>query len=316
MSQFLFILQSVSPVFIITFLGILFKKIRLIDQPFIDVSTNLVFKVVLPCLIFSKISQIKFQQDFFPGQIAFVVIGTVITCVLVWIMSRPLIKNCADRASFIQGAFRSNFAIVGFAIIGFLFGEEALGQAAILLAFIMPLYNLLAVLVLTMTTRKQCGIEIHSFSTLLQILKNPLIIAAFLALPFALLKIPVPSFLDRTIQYFAYMALPLALLAIGGSLNLAALKEASRLAFIASLLKLIVLPALLIVPAIFLGYRHATLGVMVVLFSSPSAVAGFVMAKSMGANAKLAGNIILISTLGASITMALWISILTQLHLM
>ncbi len=300
MQTFWFILQSVAPVFLIAFLGIFLKKIRIINDQFVHDSSRLVFTVSLPVLIFTKLSTVDFATVFHAGQITFALISTFLSFFVIWAIASRFIPRCQDLGTFVQGSFRSNYAILGFAINANVFGEEILAITAVILAFIMPLYNLLSVIVLTVTGRNHKSIDWPD--TAIRILKNPLIVAVFVSLPFSLLKIHVPIILNRTTEYLAALTLPLALIGIGGSLDLPALKRASKLAVSASIIKVVLIPALWTPVAVWLGFRGLVLGALFVMFASPTAVASFVMAKTMDGNARLAGNIVLISTLASSIT--------------
>ena len=116
-------------------------------------------------------------------------------------------------------------------------------------------------------------------------------------------------------NFLADIALPLALVGIGGSLNIETLKKASGLAFTSSAIKLIGLPVVLTLGAYLVGFRNMDLGIMFVLFSCPTAIVSFIMAEAMGCNSKLAGNIVVISTIGSVITISTAIIILRSVNL-
>ena len=224
----------------------------------------------------------------------------------------PFIKNPEDKSAFIQGAFRGNYAIVGLALISNLFGDDALGKATLMLAFLLPIYNVLAVIVLIIP--KHQG-KIDFKTIFVEILFNPLILAVIFALPFSYYKLKLPEMFVSTGSYLSDLALPLALVGIGGSLNMENLKRASTLAFSSSIIKIVVLPLILTFIAIFLGYRNDDLGIMFIVFACPTAIASFVMADVMGANSKLAGNIIMITTLGSVFTISIGILLLKSFGL-
>uniref|UniRef100_UPI0025B7F817 AEC family transporter n=2 Tax=Ignavibacterium TaxID=795750 RepID=UPI0025B7F817 len=284
------------------------KKMRIINENFVDVTSKFVFSVSLPALVFMQIAEMDLSKTINFPQILFIYTGTITTFILIWLLSIPFIKDGRDRSVFIQGAFRSNFAIVGFAIISNLFGTAALGKAAIILAFILPLYNILAVIVLTVPLRQTN--QLSFYPIIKEILLNPLIVAVIVGLPFSYFTIKLPSIIVTTGNFLSDLALPLALIGIGGSLNLEQIKKASTLAFTSSIIKLILIPLILTTTAYFFGYRGIDLGIMFILFACPTAIVSFIMAEAMGANSKLAGNIILISTLGSVFTIAIGILIL------
>lgn len=309
----IFTANTVAPVFIIVAVGYFSKKIKIINENFVDVTSKFVFSVSLPAFIFMKIIDLDLSQALAVQQIAYIYSATILSFIIVWWISIPFIKDGRDKSSFIQGAFRGNFAIIGLAIISNLFGREALGEATIILAFLLPLYNVLAVIALTVPLRKEKKMNLKS--TLIEILFNPLILAVIFAIPFSYFNLKLPPLAEITGTFLSDIALPLALIGIGGSLNLENIKKASTLAFISSAIKLIAVPLVFTLGAYLLGYRGKDLGIMFVLFGCPTAIVSFIMAESMGANSKLAGNIILISTLGSIITIAAGILILKTIGL-
>jgi hypothetical protein len=303
----------VAPVFLLIALGYFVKRINVINENFVDVTSKFVFNVSLPALVFISIAEIDLSTAIDFDQIIYIYAATLVSFFLTWILAIPFIKEPKNLSVFVQGAYRSNYAIVGFAIISKLFGDSALGKAAIILAFALPLYNVLAVIILTVPFRKERKLNITR--TLIEILLNPLILGVIVGLPFSYFKIRIPSVINLTLGFLAELALPLALVGIGGSLNLQNIKKASALAFTSSAIKVILVPLILTTGGYYFGYRRIDLGIMFVLFGCPTAIVSFIMADAMGANSKLAGNIVLISTIASVFTIAVGIVILKELAL-
>lgn len=312
LDNIIFTANIVAPVFLIIAVGYFAKRLKIINEVFVDVTSRFVFQVSLPVFIFLEISGLDLSQVFNVDQIIFITVSTVISYIFIWFGTIPFIKKPEDKSAFIQGAFRGNYAIVGLALISNLLGSNALGKATLILAFLLPVYNVLAVIVLTVP-KHQGKFKIKTIVQ--EILLNPLIIAVIAALPFSYYKFKLPGMITTTGGYLADLALPLALIGIGGSLNMENLKRASSLAFLSSAIKIIVLPLVLTITAYILGYRNNDLGIMFIVFACPTAIASFVMADAMGANSKLAGNIIMITTLGSVFTIALGIIILKSFGL-
>ncbi len=303
----IFTANIVAPVFLIIAVGYFSKKRKIINEAFVDVTSKFVFQISLPVFIFLKISELDLSQVFELKQIFYIYIGTFLTYLIIWLASTPFIKNPKDKSAFIQGAFRGNYAIIGLALISNLFGNDALGKATLTLAFLLPLYNVLAVIVLIVP--KHSG-KVNIKPIVFEILLNPLILAVIIGLPFSYFKIHIPEMFSSTGTFLADLALPLALIGIGGSLNTENLKRASDLAFISSAIKIIAIPLVLTIGALLLGYKNDDLGIMFIVFACPTAIASFVMADAMGANSKLAGNIIMITTLGSVFTISIGILLL------
>jgi malonate transporter len=313
LDNILFTANIVAPVFLIIAVGYFAKRIKIINEVFVDVTAKFVFQISLPVFIFLKISVLDLSQVFEFKQIIYIYLGTIVTYFLIWFSTIHFINNPKDKSAFIQGAFRGNYAIVGLALISNLFGHDALGKATIILAFLLPLYNVLAVIVLTIPLKTEEKSIIKS--AFYDILLNPLILAVIFALPFSFFKIKLPEMFITTGGFLSDLALPLALVGIGGSINTENLKRASNLAFTSSIIKIVLIPIILTFGAYLLGYKDIDLGIMFILFACPTAIASFIMADVMGANSKLAGNIIMITTLGSVFTISLGILILKSFGL-
>jgi len=309
LQNLIFSLTLVAPVFLIVALGYFLKRIGVINENFVSVSSKIVFTISLPALIFIEVSSIHLEEILNVNLILFVYAGTLVTFAAVWITAGFFTRAGKDKASFIQGSFRGNFAIVGLAIIVNYYGIQNLGKASLVLAFTIPLYNVLSVIALTVPLKEKGQ---HYSKTLLEILKNPLIIAVFAAIPFSYFGITIPGFLKTSIGYLSALALPLALVGIGGFLSFSDITKESSLTVISTILKLLVFPAIMTFAAYLLDFRGIDLGIIFILFACPTAIASFIMAEAMGANSRLAGNILLLTTLVSVITITLGLFILKE----
>jgi len=303
-----FTANTVAPIFFIVFLGIVLKRIGLIDAPFVSTASRLVFTLTLPALVFMAISGTNFQSVFNPDQLIYFVGATLSSFALLWWLAARWIKDGRDLGAFIQGAFRGNYGIIGLAVSYNLFADSGLAQASILLAMVIPLYNVLSIFALTLPLHKEGGLKFSS--ALVEIIKNPLILAVLFALPFSFMGWTLPEVVEKTGRYFANLTLPLALLAIGGSLSIKSLKDTSAMAFWATSTKLVILPVGLSIGAWMYGFRGQDLAMLFILFGCPTAAASFVMAKATGANGELAANIILTTTLGSVLSLSAGIYLL------
>lgn len=300
----------VAPVFLIVAIGYLLKRLGIINDNFVKVSSKVIFTIALPALIFSEVSDITLNEVFDFRQIIFVYILTIITFVISWIFALIFVKDKPDKGAFIQGSFRGNYAIVGLALIANALGEDSLAKGSIILAFTIPLYNILAVIALAIYSKENEQVRVTD--TLKQIITNPLILAIILAIPFSYYDIKINSVLKDTIDYFAALTLPLALLGIGGFLNFSDISRASANAFLSTALKIIIFPIIGTIAAYYTGYRNDDMGILFILFACPTAIASFIMAEAMGSNSRLAGNIVLITTIGSILTISIGLFILKQ----
>lgn len=310
-SVFTFSLSVTGPIFIVLCLGIILGRRKIIDQDFIETGSGLVFKVTLPALLFFNISQANFEQSANSMLISLGVIVTVITWLMLEVLATLFVTNEQDRGVVVQGGFRSNMGIFGLAYCFNAYGNEGLVTASLYMAIVTIVFNILSIVTLNRALKKNLGFK----ATLVGIVKNPLIIAIIIALPFSYFDVLLPEFLLKTGEYFANMTLPLALLCIGAQLDFKALRFDLKQALLACCAKLILVPVLMMLIAISIGVRDIDLGVLLLMSSAPTAAASYVMVKALGGNASLAANIIAITTLGSIVTTSLGIIVLSQFSL-
>ncbi|MBN2659274.1 MAG: AEC family transporter [Spirochaetales bacterium] len=308
MSSFFFAVNAVLPVFLLILTGIVLRKVSLIDERFIGVSSKLVFKVALPALIFSKISTVDFMKLLNGEEILIIFLVVTGGFLLIYFLSGFFLRDGAERGAFVQGAFRSNIAIVGLAIIINVFGDSGAARTAIDLVLIFPLYNIYAVMALVIPLQKENAGTVRMIVK--AIVTNPLIIAVLVALPFSLFSIDTGRIVGTFTGYLSNLTLPLALIGVGGSLNFSSFREKLPKAAASAFIKLVLYPVLVLVILIAAGFRGEPLGVIFIMLGSPSAVSSYVMAKAMGSDSDLAAGIILITTLGSVVTLGLGIFLL------
>ncbi|MGF1693261.1 AEC family transporter [Photobacterium kagoshimensis] len=308
--QLFFSISVTGPIFIMLALGVVLKSRGLIDDKFTEGGSRLVFNVTLPALLFLSVVKADLQQADHFQLIAFALIGNLILFGLFELFCGTMIKKRSDIGVVVQGSFRANTGIIGLAYAANAYGEAGLVIGSLYVAAITVLYNILAVITLTRHSETNTPLNIHQL--LRSIVRNPLIISIFAAVPISYLHIELPAILLQSGRYFADMTLPLALLCTGASLDFRQLKQESTSANVASVGRLIVAPAALTIAGYLIGFRQIELGIIFLMSAAPTAAASYVMAHSMGANAKLAANIIALTTIASTFSCSLGITLLNM----
>lgn len=295
---FLQTLNITAPVFAMLFLGYGLRRIDWINDNFIKTASALVFNVCMPSLLFLGIYHADLHSALKPGLLIYFVVATVGSFAIAWWIA---IWRCpaVDRGVFTQGAFRGNNGVIGLALAGSMYGDYGISLGSILAGLVIVLYNSLSVVVLAIYSP---NIKSDPWSICKSIVVNPLIISVLLATPITWLQVPIPNWILTSADYVAQMSLPLALMCIGGTLSLAALRSSGTLAVSASAVKMILLPIIGTFGAWLLGFRGAELGILFLYIGAPSASVGYVMVRASGGNYSLAAAIIVITTLAAAIT--------------
>ncbi|TDV51635.1 MULTISPECIES: AEC family transporter [Pseudomonas] len=295
---FLETLNITAPVFAMLFLGVLLKRIDWINDNFIHTASSLVFNVTMPALLFLGILHADLHAALQPSLLIYFSLATLVSFAVAWGWA---IFKCPreDRGIYTQGAFRGNNGVIGLALAASMYGDYGISLGAILAALVILFYNTLSTIVLAVYSPV---IKSDPWSICKSVFSNPLIISVIAAAPFAYFKIGLPGWLETSGQYLAQTTLPLALICIGGTLSLAALRKSGNMALSSSLVKMIGLPVLATLGAWLWGFRGAELGILFLYFGSPTAAASFVMARAAQGNHELAAAIIVMTTLMAAIT--------------
>ncbi|MFY0991442.1 AEC family transporter [Halomonas sp. C05BenzN] len=298
---FLGTLEVTLPVFAMVFVGLGLKRFGWIDQAFISTASQLVFKGTMPALVFLSIIKADLDATLNPRLLGFFALATLGSFLLSWGWALLRVPY-EERGVYVQGAFRGNGGIVALALAAGMYGDYGLSAGGLLLGVVILAYNALSVIALA---SYQEGQRTDWRSIAVNIARNPLILAVVVAVPVAALGLGLPGWLMTTGEYFASLTLPLALICIGATLSLGAIRSSGRLATGASLMKMVTVPVLATAAAWLVGFEGRELGLLFLFFASPTAAASFVMVKAMGGNATLAANIIALTTLMASLTITL-----------
>jgi len=311
MGSVMFLFNIVIPIFLLIILGLILKRLKIINDSFVKQLSTFVFKVSLPALIFLELATVEINTAFDSKLIGISLSLILVVFGLSWITGSLFAKTPEDQGAVIQGSYRSNFAIVGIAMLTGIVDGDHLGKAVMLLAFVMPIFNVLAVIALTVPMHQASSDRL--VKTFKEIAKNPLIISAYFAIPVSIFEINLLPSITITLGLPNYNSTPFGLIGIGASINLKELLTASPLSFLASANKIILFPIISVIVGSLLGLEGQDIIILFILMGTPTAVASFVMAEAMGSNSKMTGNIIAISTLGSIFTISVGVIILRML---
>lgn len=313
----LYSLNAVVPIFLIVILGYILKRVGFISDSFVATSEKLVFKIALPVMLFLDVATARISEDVDLSLIGFVSVSITVSFICAALLSSLLTKDKAKKGAFIQGVCRSNFSILGIPIAQNMFGDIGVLVCAIVIPFSIIFFNVYSVIALSVcvpSEEKKTRSEI-AVTIVKNIVTNPLIIGVVLGLPFMLFGIDVPTIPDKALSYLANLTTPLALIALGANTKRESLNGRISLTLIATALKLVVLPAATVVAGALLGFRGVSLGVILILFGTPTAVSSYIMAKNMNSDHELAGHILLFTTMLCAITVFIGIFILKTFNL-
>lgn len=289
------------PLLIFTALGYYLRG-RMFSAVFFADIDRFIFKIALPAMLFSEISECDISElsDF--TLVLFCCTGIVAMTLLLFAIVPLIVKDNARRGAIIQGIFRSNYAILGVPVAESLAGEGGAKSILIIMPFAIILFNALAVITLSIFAPKgeKQSPGAAALSIVRSVAKNPLIISSLLGLIFALLRvkagIELPTFVLRTTERLTDTVYALAVISLGAGITKEGFRGKIGVAVVSSICKTIIVPAVAITIAAALGFRGERIIAVFILFGAPTAISSYIMAKNMKSDAELAGQILLVST--------------------
>ena len=298
------IVNVLAPIFLIILLGALLHATRFAPPELFRGMNRLVYYVATPALLFYQTAEARIEGDAALRVFATLVGAGAVCGLLAYVVGRVMRQQPKTLASFTQGAFRGNVAFVGLPVIALAFagsGREVTAQvtalAVLAIAFLIPIYNLAAVALLTAILHGSGGNHAAQLKKLMRdILTNPLVISCVAGLVVALAGWKLPPVMRQTLKVLGDMTVPLALICIGAGLALVSARAHLTLATLASLIKVGFGPLVGFLLGPRIGLTPLELSVAMIFLACPTASTSYVMAQLMGADDALAGSIIVTST--------------------
>lgn len=314
---FLFSFNAVMPILLLALVGYILRITGFADDVFFKKANKMVFRVFLPVLLFVNIYEIESISAINVGAIAFCVLAVLIICFIGYITAKLATKkrNCIGVIT--QCSFRSNYAIIGLPLAEALGGSEAVAFASVLSAVTIPLFNVLAVVILSHYSEGGSGGGIKS--TFKKAAKNPLIIGVLLGVLVVALRNVLPlnssgetAFLiERDLPFFysalkslSKVASPLALVVLGARFDFSKVKALFKEILSGTVLRLVFAPAFALVLAALISKYSGFLNItsieypaLISLFATPVAVSSAVMTGEIGGDEQLAGQLVVWTSL-------------------
>lgn len=320
METFIFAVNAILPIILLIALGYGLRQIGFLDEAFLKKANAFVFKITLPALLFYNVYSIDSLSTLNWRVIGFVlgVIG------IIFLLGMLTVRYCTHdprkKGVLLQCTFRSNYAIIGIPLAQMLGGAEAVAIAAVISAFSIPLYNILAVISLSIYVDEAKGKKTSGKQILIDICKNPLIIGVALGMICLIIRGFIPydetaktyaftlkthiTFLHTAIKNLGSIASPLALIVLGGQFRFKAVKSLAKDIIIGTVWRLVLTPTIGLGSAILLSkytsWIHFTTvdyPALIALFGTPVAVSSAIMAGAMGSDEELAGQLVVWTSL-------------------
>lgn len=308
MENLIFSLNATIPIFLMMLLGMLFRKLGWMDEVFAAKMNKFVFLVPLPVLLFEQLATVDFSEVWDIKFILFCFVVTAISITISTLISL-LWKDRSIKGEFIQVTYRSSAALLGIAFIQNIYGT--VGMAPLMIIGSVPLYNIMAVVVLSVFKPGNNSFDKALVKkTLKGIATNPIIIGIVAGFVWSALKLPMPSILHKTVSSIGATATPMGLMSMGATFEMKKATSKMKPTLVAVFMKLVGFCAIFLPMAALLGFRNEEMIAILVMLGSATTVSCFVMARNMGHEGTLSSGVIMMTTLLSAFTLTMWLDVL------
>ena len=305
-------LNAIAPIFLIIATGYLLFRTRIVDESVWSAIEHICFYLLFPFLIIRTLSRANLGSVPVFDFMAVIVVAILGMSALLILIQAFIWKRFPQSgpsfSSIFQGATRFH-GFVAIAVIGPLYGDTGVTLAALALAIMVPLLNVISVVVLSVYGHSDTRPQV--IAVVKKIVTNPLIIACIVGLLFNWLG--VPDVLFDAIDIIGAGGLGLALLAVGAGMNFGQAAQHKMLLTVGVLTRLIGMPAIVIAMSWLVGLDGIARTVAIIAGAVPTAASAYVMARKMGGNAELMSSIVTFQVFVAFFTLPLFIYIAEQL---
>lgn len=291
----------------------LFRKLGWMDEVFAAKMNKFVFLVPLPVLLFEQLATVDFSEVWDIKFILFCFVVTAISITISTLISL-LWKDRSIKGEFIQATYRSSAALLGIAFIQNIYGT--VGMAPLMIIGSVPLYNIMAVVVLSVFKPGNNSFDKALVKkTLKGIVTNPIIIGIVAGFVWSALKLPMPSILHKTVSSIGATATPMGLMSMGATFEMKKATSKMKPTLVAVFMKLVGFCAIFLPMAALLGFRNEEMIAILVMLGSATTVSCFVMARNMGHEGTLSSGVIMMTTLLSAFTLTMWLDVLRSFGL-
>lgn len=305
MENLVFCLNATIPIFLTLMLGYFFRRVGLFDAAFVSRLNKFVFQAALPALLFEDIASADFYTVWDTKMVIFCFTATFLSISISAGLSFFL-KARDIQGEFIQASYRSSAAVLGIAIIQNMYGNA--GMAPLMIVASVPLYNIIAVIVLSFFKPEGGRVDAATIrQTLKGIITNPIILGIFFGMAWSVLRLPMPKILSSTVSNLGRTATPLGMMAMGGALEFGKAFSRIRTSLFCSFLKLAGFELLFLPAAIRMNFTHDKLAAIVIMLGTATTSSCYIMAKNMGHEGSFTSGVVMLTTLLSSFTLTGWL---------
>ena len=301
------ILFNLIPVFALIALGWAIARLKLFSESFWPELEKLTYYILFPALLIHRLANANFESLSLSDAAIPVITALAVTSLATFIWQFLFKADATDFTSVYQGAIRFN-TYLALASVNALTGDEGLIIAAVVIAILIPMINLLCVSVFQLMLHRQSSNPYWK-----TLATNPLILGCLIGIGLNLSQFELPLVVMEWLGMLGKTALPLGLIAVGVGIKVRQMGHHWLSLISASAFKFIAMPLGFLLGAILLDANSLITEVLIIIAAQPTASSAYILARQLGGNTTLMANIISSQTLLAIFSIPLWLIIFQRL---
>jgi predicted permease len=298
------ILAALTPVFVLILGGQVMKRTGFPGDAFWEPVERLTYYVLFPALLIRNLALAPLDAISLVPLALVLATSVLLVTFALWLLRRGFAVEGPAFTSVMQGGIRFN-TYVGLAASAALFGSEGLTLAAVVIAVLIPLINVLCVATLS---RYGSAGQLGWGSLLRGVASNPLILACLAGILLNVTGIGLPWGSSDVLEIVGRASLPLGLLAVGAGLDAGAIRGNRRAIVVVTVVKLVVLPLVVAGGARLLGLPPTATAIAVLFAALPTAPSAYILALQMGGDSQLMAGLLTLQTVAAVLTLPLMLA--------
>lgn len=307
MESFYIAANAVFPLLVYIAFGYFVRRVGWFAESSMRILSKLIFHAFFPIMMFRNMYQMDIGDI---SNLNFVFFSIIILLILIgisFLIVPRLVSENEKRGVIIQGIYRTNIMLFAVALVDNIYGAEGTAFVTVLTGFVIPIYNVVAVLIL-----EYYHGESTSFPSLIKsAVTNPLIVGIATGFIVHILGITIPEMIAKPIFKYGEIVTPLAMFALGGTLHFSAVKTNAKYLIPVLSAKLVIIPLIVFVIATWFGFGHIERFVILTMFATPSSTTSYTMALTMGGDNELAGQFVVFSSALSIFTLFGWVYFLS-----
>ncbi|HCS11852.1 MAG TPA: hypothetical protein DIV40_10395 [Clostridiales bacterium] len=304
-------INCVHPIFLNFLVGYFARRLNVVSYKVYPAMNHFAFSILIPILVFCNIYHSDFSASFPISLMLYTICATIVTFIISYLIIPCFVSDCKRQSAHLQNAFRSNIGIIALSLAETMISSNSIGYFIIVVSVLTPIYNVLAILAFGIYNQQ----EIRLSAIVKRIIKNPILIGTIAGATFLLFRIKIPISIDSALGTLGKAGITLTLITMGAELRFSDFLLEKKSVIIGIFVRLFLVPGILTLCAVCLGFRDDNLATIMLIFAAPIATTAYSMARVYDSDYELIGQLVISESFLGCFSYLFWIFLLKSTSL-